>query len=81
MKRTKRCTPEYLTLVSDLYRQPERVKQMTEPKPTPTKQDAKQALERVMTVSMAIQDPDHQQRLGMVSAFLMALIATNEWEP
>ena len=79
-KPTKRCTPEYLTLVGDLYGQPEREKQMAEPNPSPTKANAKLALERVMQVGMAIQDPQQQERLGMVSAFLMALIATHPWQ-
>ena len=80
MKKPKRCTAEYLAAVANLYRQPE-AREMAEPKPAPTKADAKQALERVVAVSRDIDNPDHQQRLGMVSAFLMALIATNEWEP
>jgi hypothetical protein len=43
-KPTKRASAEYLKLVSDLYRQPERGEQMTEPNPPPEFQQAIEAM-------------------------------------
>jgi hypothetical protein len=53
---------------------------VAEPKPRPDKQDAKAALERVINVCHRSTSAEDKQALGMVAAFLMALIALNRWE-